>query len=143
MYWDIKKETDKKYDTLPSMKNMMEKKPVIKTLYFLDSELYQQYINLEQEIILQKKLGTKRSGRTREIIAEALQVSTSQVSKMEKINRYAIDEIKNAVCTDKMSISTANDVAKLCASEQTELVSKIPLSEISAKRIKEYYQEEI
>ncbi len=107
------------------------------TRVMTDAEIMQQYNTLEKTYKELEAEGKKFKGRLRERIAEALQVSSAQVSKIEKINRYAVDEIKEAVGSGEMSISTANDVAKLDKEKQKELVKKKPVKEISSKEAKE------
>ncbi len=107
------------------------------TRVMTDAEIMQQYNILEKTYKELEAEGKKFKGRLRERIAEALQVSSAQVSKIEKINRYAVDEIKEAVSSGEMSISTANDVAKLDEDKQKELVKKKPIKEISSKEAKE------
>lgn len=107
------------------------------TRVMTDAEIMQQYNVLEKTYKELEAEGKKFKGRLRERIAEALQVSSAQVSKIEKINRYAVDEIKEAVGSGEMSISTANDVAKLDEEKQKELVKKKPVKDISSKEAKE------
>ncbi len=107
------------------------------TRVMTDAEIIQQYNVLEKTYKELEAEGKKFKGRLRERIAEALQVSSAQVSKIEKINRYAVDEIKEAVGSGEMSISTANDVAKLDKEKQKELVKKKPVKDISSKEAKE------
>lgn len=101
-----------------------------------DSEIIQQYEMLEKTFKELEADGKKFKGRLRERIADALNISPSQVGKIENINRNAIDEIKDAVVKGDMSISTANEVSNLDIKEQKKLVEDKPVSEITHKEVK-------
>jgi len=101
-----------------------------------DSEIIQQYEMLEKTFKELEAEGKKFKGRLRERIADALNISPSQVGKIENINRHAIDEIKDAVIKGDMSISTANEVSNLDIKEQKELIEHKPVSEIKHKEVK-------
>lgn len=107
------------------------------TRVMTDGEIMQQYECLEKTYKELENEGKKFKGRLRERIAEALQVSPSQVNKIENINRHAISEIKEAVASGEMSISTAHEVAKLDTKEQKEIIESSNVSEIKHKNVKE------
>lgn len=101
-----------------------------------DSELFHQYEVL-RDVLKQMELeGKKIKGRMREKIASLLNVSSSQIGKIENIKRNAIQEVKDAVEDGTVSIATANNIAKLPESEQKELAEKNTLSEIKTNDIK-------
>jgi ParB family chromosome partitioning protein len=102
-----------------------------------DSEKYQQYTILEKTFNELEADGKKIKGRMREKIATALNVSPSQVSKVENIKKNAISEIQTAVESGEMSISTANEVAGLDENVQKEIVDETPVNEITHKSVKE------
>lgn len=106
------------------------------TRVMTDAEILQQYNILEKTYKELEAEGKKIKGSLRERIAEALQVSPAQVSKIEKVNRYAVNEIKEAVSSGNMSISTANEVSKLSSEEQKELVSNNSPEQIKHKEVK-------
>lgn len=111
------------------------------TRVMTDAEIMQQYIILEKTYKELEAEGITFKGRLRERIADALQVSASQVSKIEKVNRCAVDEVKEAVSSGSMSISTANEVAKLSAKEQKELISNNSPEQIKHKDVKQMNDE--
>lgn len=78
--------------------------------------------------------GKKLSGRMRETIAKILNISNAQVGKIENIKNNAEPAIEKAVKSGAMSISTANEVAKLAPEKQREIAEKTP--NISHKEVK-------
>ena len=99
-----------------------------------DSQLWKCYEVLNEMFLRKKKLGEK-FGRVQTKLAETLGVSQGQVSKMQVIEKKAIDEVKSAVENGSISINTAEKISKLDVDEQKELVSKKPLSEVKPKDI--------
>lgn len=84
--------------------------------------------------------GKALKGRMRERIAEILRVSPAQVGKIENIRHNAIEDVHEAVKNGEMSISTANEVAKLTPEKQREIVAEKP--KITHKEVKEIQQEQ-
>ena len=78
--------------------------------------------------------GKPIKGRIRDRIAEALNVSSAQVGKLDNIKHNAIPDVERAVKSGDMSISTANEVAKLAPEKQHEIITEKP--KISPKEIK-------
>ena len=101
-----------------------------------DAETVKQCEQLEEVFRQLEADGKKSQGRMREKIAAALNVSPAQVGKVENIRHNAIDEVKAAVNEGKMSISTANEVAKLEPEKQKYLIEKKNPEEITHKEIK-------
>lgn len=60
-----------------------------------------------------KESGEKVPGRTREIIAQDLDLSTTQVGRYEAINRGLIAPLKQLIEENKLSISNASEFATL------------------------------
>ncbi|MCM1055904.1 MAG: ParB/RepB/Spo0J family partition protein [Bacteroides sp.] len=104
-----------------------------------DAEIIKMYSNLKKIFIYFKEDGVKISGRMRDNIAVCLNVSSAQIGKIEYIYRHAIDEIKLAVESDKMSISTANMVSRLTHEQQKELIKNKSLEKITHKEAKETF----
>lgn len=102
-----------------------------------DSELFRQYEVLKETLERLKADGVKVKGRLREKVAEALNISSAQVGKIENIKHNAVDEVKEAVKNGDMTIATADSIAKLTVEEQTEIVAEKPVSEITTKDVKE------
>ncbi|MEG0614109.1 MAG: ParB/Srx family N-terminal domain-containing protein [Oscillospiraceae bacterium] len=101
-----------------------------------DAEIMEQYKVLERTYKELELEGKKFSGRLRERIADALKVSPAQAGKIENINHNAIPEIKAAIEKNNMSISTANEVAKLEPKKQKELIENKPIEKITPKEVK-------
>lgn len=99
-----------------------------------DSELMKSY-EILNDLLHQKKEKGESFGRLRETLGEMLGISPAQVGKLQNIEKYAIPEIKDAVTNGEISLSTANEIAKLSDEEQVEIASK-PLDEIKPKQIK-------
>lgn len=101
-----------------------------------DSETVKQYEKLEKIFKQLEAEGKKTQGRMRDKIAAAMNVSSAQVGKIENIQHNAIEEVKAAVDEGKMSISTANEVAKLEPEKQKDLVEKKKAENITHKEVK-------
>lgn len=109
---------------------------------YTDAETMAEYEMLKQTIQQLEDEGKHIKGRVREIIANTLQVSPAQVGKIENIRNNAIAEVDAAVKNGEMSISTANEVAKLSPDKQQELIKSAPTSEITHKAVKDIQQSE-
>lgn len=107
-----------------------------------DAETVKQCEKLEEVFKKLEADGKKVQGRMRDKIAAALNVSPAQVGKVENIRHNAIDEVKAAVNEGKMSISTANEVAKLEPKKQKDLIEKKKPEEITHKEIKKSVESE-
>lgn len=98
-----------------------------------DGEKIQEYQKLKEVFLQLEQEGKKPSGRMREKIADILNVSPAQVGKIENIEHNAAPEVKEAVQNGNVSISTANEIAKLDEEKQKEIInsnSKIKPREI-------------
>lgn len=104
---------------------------------YTDAETMAEYEMLKQTIQQLEDEGKPVKGRIRELIATTLNVSPAQVGKIENIKHNAIDEVNEAVMDGKMSISTANEVAKLTPEKQREVIESKPTGEITHKEVKE------
>ena len=101
-----------------------------------DAELWKSY-EIVDRILKEKKSAGEKFGRIREKLAECLGVSPSQVSKLQNVERNAVPAVKEAVKNGEMSISTANEIARLDEEKQEELVQQSDLSEIRHKDVKQ------
>lgn len=99
-----------------------------------------EYEELERTFKALEAEGKPLKGRMRENIAAALKVSPAQVGKIENIKHNAIPEVEKAVKSGEMSISTANEVAKLPEKKQQEIVKEQP--NISHKDVKAIQKQE-
>ena len=102
---------------------------------YSDADVMQEYERLTETLKELESEGKKISGRLRENIASMLNVSTAQVGKIENIKHNAIPAVEKAVKTGEMSISTANEVAKLQPDQQEKIIKEKP--EITHKEVKE------
>ena len=89
-----------------------------------DAEMWKSY-EVVDKILQNKKSAGKKFGRVRDKLAECLGVSASQVKKIQNIDNNAITPIKNAIENGELSISTANEIAKLDENEQKNIVYNI------------------
>lgn len=101
-----------------------------------DAETIKQCEKLEEIFKQLEADGKKVQGRMRDKIAATLNVSPAQVGKVENIRHNAIDEVKTAIDEGKMSISTANEIAKLEPEKQKDLIEKKNPEKITHKEVK-------
>lgn len=99
-----------------------------------DSELWKCYETMDS-ILKEKKEKGEYFGRLRDDIAKTLGVSSAQVGKMQNVEKNAIESVKEAVASGELSISTANEIAKLDEDEQEKIVDE-GLGNIKPKDIK-------
>lgn len=97
-----------------------------------DQEMWKCYETLDK-ILKEKKDKGEYYGRLRDDIAKALGVSASQVGKMQNVDKNAIETVKEAVASGELSISTANEIAKLDKEAQGKITD---LSKVQPKDIK-------
>lgn len=102
---------------------------------YTDAERIQEYDELVQLYDQLEAEGKPIKGRLRENIAKALNISPAQVGKIENIKHNAIPQVEEAVKGGELSISTANELAKLPEHKQQEIISSKPASEISHKDV--------
>ncbi len=101
---------------------------------YTDAEVMSEYEQLSQTLKELDSEGKGFSGRARENIAKILNISNGQVGKLDNIKHNAAPEVQKAVKTGEMSISTANEVAKLAPEKQKEVIEKKP--DISSAEVK-------
>lgn len=82
-----------------------------------------------------EQAGKPVKGKIRNNIARVLNVSPAQIGKIDNIKHNAIPDVEQAVKSGEMSISTANEVAKLAPEQQKEIIENKP--DISHKEVKE------
>ena len=100
-----------------------------------DNEIWQSYQRLDQYLKKQKAEGVK-FGSMREELARQLHLSRSQVSKLQHISSSASTEIQEAVSDGRISINTANEIAKL-EPEQQQVLAGGDLREITPKTLRD------
>ena len=104
----------------------------VSTRQISDSELWKSYETIDR-ILKDKKDKGEYFGRIRDDIANTLGVSAAQVGKMQNVDKNAIEPVKEAVAKGELSISTANEIARLDKEEQAKITD---LSKIQPKDIK-------
>ena len=108
---------------------------------YSDADTMREYEELTRIFKELEAEGKTIKGRIRDRIAEALNVSPAQVGKLDNIKHNAIPDVEQAVKSGDMSISTANEVAKLAPEKQQEIITEKP--KISHKEVKEIQKQEL
>ncbi len=93
---------------------------------YTDADTMREYEELTRIFKELEAAGKPIKGRIRDKIAEALNVSAAQVGKLDNIKHNAVPAVEQAVKSGDMSISTANEVAKLTPEKQEEIISEKP-----------------
>lgn len=102
---------------------------------YSDSDTMREYEELERIFKAMEQAGKPIKGKIRNNIARVLNVSPSQIGKIDNIKHNAIPDVEQAVKSGEMSISTANEVAKLAPEQQKEIIESKP--DITHKEVKE------
>lgn len=102
---------------------------------YSDSDTMREYEELERLFKAMEQAGKPVKGKIRNNIARVLNVSPAQIGKIDNIKHNAIPDVEQAVKSGEMSISTANEVAKLAPEQQKEIIESKP--DISHKEVKE------
>lgn len=108
---------------------------------YSDADTMREYEELTRIFKELEAEGKTIKGRIRDRIAEALNVSPAQVGKLDNIKHNAIPDVEQAVKAGDMSISTANEVAKLAPEKQQEIITEKP--KIFHKEVKEIQKQEL
>ena len=122
-YWD---EDDKRMDMI--LLNVSSRQVT-------DAELLKSYEVLDSILKAKKNSGSK-FGRIRSKLAEMLGVSTGQVSKIENVVHNAVPPVVKAVQDGELSLSAANEIAKMDAVSQIATVQN-GLENADSQEIKE------
>lgn len=102
---------------------------------YSDSDTMREYEELERIFKTMEQAGKPVKGKIRNNIARVLNVSPAQIGKIDNIKHNAIPDVEQAVKLGEMSISTANEVAKLTPEQQKEIIKEKP--DITHKEVKE------
>ena len=106
--------------------------------WYSDADILHEYEEIKRTFKALEDEGKPLKGRMRENIADVLRISPAQVGKIENIKKNAIPEVESAVKSGEMSISTANEVAKLSEEKQQEIIKENPkISHNEVKKIQE------
>ena len=76
-------------------------------------------------------------------MADLLGVSPAQIGKMQNVEKNAIPAVIEAVESGEISISTANEIAKMDTDSQEQLLQQSDLSSISPKDLKKIQEEKV
>ncbi|MBS6504678.1 MAG: ParB N-terminal domain-containing protein [Clostridium sp.] len=113
-----------------------------------DDELKHQARRLK-ELLTEYKEREKIPGRVRDIVADILNVSATQIARMESIENNIIDDFKEEMKEDKVKISVAYELSKLPEEKQKEVYKEhedkrnITIKDIKKKSELEDEKEEI
>lgn len=99
-----------------------------------DSELWKSYETVNT-ILKKEKDNGEKFGKLREKLAEVLGISPAQVGKLQNVEKNAAEPIKKAIESGDISISTANEIAKMDKVSQEEL-AETDLSSVKHKDVK-------
>lgn len=122
--------TDKQYAAasciiLPEMSKDMEMVTLIQSnttaRELTNYEKAEAALRLKKHLVELKKQGVKIPGRLRDIVAEQMQISATEVARMEVINKNLSDDWKPFWKENKIVAATAYEIAKLPAEDQAEL----------------------
>lgn len=95
-----------------------------------------------KELLTEYKKREKLPGRIREIVADILNTSQTQIARMESISNNLIDEFKEELKEENVKISAAYELSKLPEEKQKEIYKEHEEKEnISIKDIKEKAEE--
>ncbi|GMQ56771.1 hypothetical protein AN1V17_11650 [Vallitalea sediminicola] len=95
-----------------------------------------------RELLEEYRKQEKISGRTREIIAQVLETSPSQIGRMESISKHLTDEFTNEFKQDNINISTAYELSTLPKEYQQEVLEEFKDSgSLSINDVKEKKKE--
>lgn len=86
-----------------------------------------------KELLKEYKKNHELPGRVRELLAEALHVSPSQVGRIEKINDSLIPELKSEMKENNLNFTAAAQIAKLPPEKQKEAFEKTKQKEPEKK----------
>ena len=89
-------------------------------------EKYQQAQRLKELFIQRREEGAELPGRIRDMVAEAMQESASNIARMEAIDKHLVGDWKRALKKGHISASTAYELSKLDKEAQKKLKQALP-----------------
>ena len=96
-----------------------------------------------KELLIEYKKREKLPGRVRDIVANVLNTSTSQIARMESISNNLVKEFQEAMKEEDVKISVAYEISKLPEEKQQELSEEHEeKSTITIKTVKAKAKEE-
>lgn len=113
---------------LPDMSESMEWFMLIKTNTTARELTYvekaESAARLKKHLVQMKAEGVKITGRLRDIVAEQLEISKTELARMEVIDKNLIPEAKTLLKSGRLNPSAAYAMAKTSAECQTEILEK-------------------
>lgn len=94
-----------------------------------DYEKMQQVVRLSELLETMKKQGNKISGKKRDVIAELLQMSKTQVGRYQSIDKNLIPELKEEFKQENLNFTTASELARLDKPQQAQKLEQIKQGE--------------
>lgn len=85
-----------------------------------DAEKTYQAARLQELLSDLRKSGIQFTGRKRDIVAELMKVSPSQVARMDSINKKLSPELKEEFSKENINITTAYELSRLSEEQQQE-----------------------
>ena len=89
-------------------------------------EKYQQAQRLKELFIKRREEGAELPGRIRDMVAEAMQESASNIARMEVIDKHLIGDWKKLLKKSRINASTAYELSKLDKEAQKKLREALP-----------------
>lgn len=89
-------------------------------------EKYQQAQRLKELFIKRREEGAELPGRIRDMVAEAMQESASNIARMEAIDKHLVGDWKRALKKAHINASTAYELSKLDKTAQKKLKEALP-----------------
>ena len=89
-------------------------------------EKFEQAKRLKELFIKRCEEGAELPGRIRDMVAEAMQESASNIARMEAIDKHLVGEWKRALKKGRISASTAYALSKLDKTAQKKLKEALP-----------------
>ena len=89
-------------------------------------EKAEQAVRLKRLFIKRREEGAELPGRIRDMVAEAMQESASNIARMEAIDKHLIRDWKNALKKGQINASTAYELSKLDKTAQKKLKEALP-----------------
>lgn len=105
---------------------MLQWKRIISNLKKAGVEYLPKEFGSDQEIKLKGK-------RTRELVAEQMNLSTGQVARFEKIEKHGSEELISKLMRNELNLPEAEELTKLDEEEQKELLQQSDLTNIKEK----------
>lgn len=100
-------------------------------------EKAEQAVRLKRLFVKRREEGAELPGRIRDMVAEAMQESASNIARMEAIDKHLVGEWKRALKKGHINASTAYELSKLDKDVQKKLRDEMPYhANPSAKVIK-------